>query len=74
MRKTRLAWNRKGNAVNLDDVNEFAPEHDRTSYSDEGGGNEYPNEFGFVRCVHFCIASRQGNGRTACAQRLDRFV
>lgn len=44
-------------------VDEIAPEHQRTSCSDEDSrGNEYFNEAGYPRCVRCAFLHRLANG------------
>lgn len=50
-------------ALTLEFVNEVAPEHGRTSCTDEkSSGNEYFNEFGHPRCVRCALLHRLKNG------------
>lgn len=45
-------------------VNEIAPEHSRTSCSDEdSGGNEFFNEYGVPRCVRCALLHRVREGQ-----------
>lgn len=45
--------------MDIETVNELAPNHDRTSCSDEKSrGNEYFNEMGYVRCVRCAFLYR----------------
>ena len=45
--------------MDIQTVNELAPEHQRTSCSDENlNGNQYFNEMGYVRCVRCAFLHR----------------
>lgn len=47
-----------------DEINELAPNHDRTSCSDKDSkGNEYYNEMGYVRCVRCAFLHRMREGQ-----------
>jgi len=44
-------------------INELAPEHERTSCSDGNlNGNQYYNEFGAPRCTRCCLLHRIREG------------
>lgn len=43
-------------ADHLEALDLVSPEHDRTTCSDDDSlGNEFPNEFGFARCVRCAL-------------------
>ena len=49
--------------MEIQDVNELAPNHGRTSCSDENlNGNQYFNEMGYVRCVRCAFLHRLREG------------
>lgn len=49
--------------MDIQDINELAPEHQRTSCSDEkSNGNQYFNEMGYVRCVRCAFLHRMRKG------------
>ena len=49
--------------MTLDDINEIAPKHGRTSCADDASsGNEYFNEYGYVRCVRCAFLYRLKEG------------
>ena len=49
--------------MDIQTVNELAPEHQRTSCSDEdSGGNQYFNEMGYVRCERCAFLHRLREG------------
>ena len=58
-----LRKNKTMNKELLSFVNEIAPEHSRTSCSDDhSGGNEYFNESGYPRCTRCAFLYRLKNG------------
>lgn len=49
--------------MDIQDINELAPNHDRTSCSDQDlNGNQYFNEMGYVRCVRCAFLHRLREG------------
>jgi hypothetical protein len=59
----------------LNFINELAPEHDRTSCSDDNlNGNQYFNECGYPRCARCALLHRLNTGEFPYGVHVSRLT